>query len=479
MQPITDPAILAGYLTDASNLPGHAEALYRPRDAAGVAAVLRRCQQDGTPLTVTAKRTSTTGASVPMGGALLSTELLTDATSHATDATSHATSHATDARDATSRWVGAGVLLGDFQRQVEAEGLFFPPDPTSRLECSVGGAIACNASGARTYRYGPVRPWVEAVEFVTPTGEIRLVTRETPLPWPVPVWREPAVKTAAGYCPADNLLDLIIGAEGTLGVITAAKLRLIPLPAHVLTFFAYFPDEPSLLSFLADARSLGGRWPDPPATAKNVGPRCIEFFDRRALDMIRDRLPEVPAAHAALLIEVEHDGEAPLEFWFGLLTDRGALLDDTIVAEEETGRLKLQRVRHALPATVNEIITRNGVQKVGTDFSVPDAALPEMLRAYDAVPMAAVCFGHIGNNHLHMNLLPRDQAELVQARAIYLGLARQAVALGGSVSGEHGIGRLKKAHLALMVPEEVREGWRRLRRAADPGMILGRGVMLD
>ncbi|MFN7144572.1 MAG: FAD-binding oxidoreductase [Myxococcota bacterium] len=445
MDRITDPGILEAYLTDASNLHGRADALYRPRSAEEVAVVLATCQRAGTPVTVTARRTSTTGAPVPDGGVLLSTERLDRV-------------HALDDVD-------GGVILGDYQTFTEHRGLMFPPDPTSRNECSVGGAIACNASGARTFKYGPTRPWVEAVEFVSPTGEIRWIDRTTPLPWPVPKWDEPHVKTAAGYFPADNLLDLVIGAEGTLGVITRARLRLLPLPPAVLTMLAYFPTRESMLAFVTLARVMG--------------PRCIEYFDRRSLDLIRGRVPAVPVADSAILLEIEHEGEPPLEAWWEALAAHDALLDETIVAEDDQGRAKLHAVRHALPATVNEIIARNGVQKVGTDFAVPDAALPEMLAAYDQADMATVCFGHIGNNHLHLNFLPRDAVELAEARRRYFELAKKAVALGGTVSAEHGIGRLKKSHLALMVPPSVLDGWRAMKRAADPAWILGRGVLFD
>ena len=451
MKAITDPAILEAYLTDASNLRGHAEMLFRPRSPEDVAEVVAWCQARAIPLTVTARRTSTTGAPVPQGGALLSTELL-------------ATVHAPDDAD-------GGVLLGEYQSEVERRGLFFPPDPTSRNECSLGGAIACNASGARTFKYGPTRKWVDAVELVTPTGDIVQVTRATPVPWPVPAWTEPAVKTAAGYFPADNLLDLIIGSEGTLGIVTRARLRLLPLPAHVLALLAYFPTRAAMFTFLERARGMG--------------PRCIEYFDRHALDLIRGRVPDVPTADSALFLEIEHDTEEPpLEAWFDALVAVDALVDDTIVATDDAGRARLHAVRHALPAAVNERIARNGVQKVGTDFAVPVAALPAMMAAYDAASGAAgamptVCFGHIGDSHLHLNFLPTTPEELAEARRRYLDLARQAVALGGTVSAEHGIGRLKKAHLALMASPELLEGWRALKRAADPNHILGRGVLID
>lgn len=448
---LTDPAILEGYLSDASNTHGSAEALVRPASVDEVASVVRHCQQNGIPLTITARRTSTTAGPIPDGGWLLSTEKLS-------------TLYALD--DA-----GAGILLGDYQREVEAAGQFFPPDPTSRFECSLGGAVACNASGARTYRYGPTRPWIERVEAVLPDGSVVIADRTTPSPWPVPQWVEPHVKTAAGYFPAHNLLDLLIGAEGTLGVITRVWTRLLPLPTHVLAFLVFFPTREAMLGFLAEARA--GRH-DPAAPLQ---PRCIEYFDRRSLDLIRSRVP-LTNADCALFIEVEHDGDAPLDVWFEALVRHDALVDDTIVADDDAGRARLHAIRHALPAEVNEIIARNGVRKVGTDFAVPDAALPEMLALYDETGMPAVCFGHLGDNHLHLNFLPRTQAEWLEAKERYMTLARRAVALGGTVSAEHGIGRLKRAHLAMMVGEAQIEAWRAFRRLADPNGILGRGVMV-
>ena len=248
-------------------------------------------------------------------------------------------------------------------------------------------------------------------------------------------------------------------------MVTRGRTRLTELPVGVLTFLTFFPTRESMLSFLAAARG--------------AGPRCIEYFDRHALALIAGRVPDVPAADSALLVEVEHGGEAPVEAWYEMLVEHGALVDDTLVVTDAAGLARLHAVRHALPAAVNEIIVRHGVQKVGTDFAVPHDRLGEMLALYDRVPMRSVCFGHIGDSHLHLNLLPRDPAELAAARAWYTRLAEAAVAMEGTVSGEHGIGRLKKAHLAMMVPPAVIEGWRALKRQADPAWTCGRGVMFD
>ncbi|MEC7946536.1 MAG: FAD-binding oxidoreductase, partial [Myxococcota bacterium] len=342
MQAITDPDVIEGYLGDASNTRGHAEALYRPRSPEQVAAVLARAAHAGVGVTVTARRTSTTGGPVPDGGWLLSTEHLDRI-------------HAVDDCD-------AGVLLGEYQSRVAAAGHLFPPDPTSRHECTLGAAIACNASGARSFAYGPTRPWVEAVQVVLPTGEILWADRTTPVPtgWRVPRWTEPGVKTAAGYFPADNLLDLMIGQEGTLGVITRARLRLSAPPAAVLGLIAFFVDRPTLLGFVDHARA-GARRPGTAGVPGALSPRAIEYFDAHALDLVRARVPDIPAtARHALFIEVEHTGAPPLEAWWDALEAHDALVDHTIITEDDAGRARLHAVRHAVPAGVNEQVVANG-----------------------------------------------------------------------------------------------------------------------
>jgi D-lactate dehydrogenase (cytochrome) len=457
----TDQDVIAGYLTDASNTTGHAECLAIPRTADEVAAVVRHCQANSIPLTVTAQRTSTTGGPVPHGGWLLSMEALS-------------TVHASDDVD-------GGVILGEHQDELERTGKLFPPDPTSRHECTVGAAIACNASGARSFRYGPTRPWIEAVQVVLPTGDVIWADRSTPIPsdWPTVQWDEPDVKTAAGFFPASNLLDLMIGQEGALGIITRARLRLVDAPADVLGLIVFFPDLDSCLSFVDRAR-VGAARRGQAATPGQLDPRAIEYFDHNALVLARERVPDIPqAAHAALFIEIEHDGEPPLDDWWMALLEAGALADDTIVADDPSGRKRLHAVRHAIPAGVNEMVVANGMPKVGTDFAVPDDALSEMMAAYADVEMPSVCFGHIGDNHLHLNFLPRTEDELVVARAEYRRLALQAVSLGGTVSAEHGIGKIKRGLLAEMVGKETLDDFVRLKRHIDPAWILGRGTMID
>jgi D-lactate dehydrogenase (cytochrome) len=320
---------------------------------------------------------------------------------------------------------------------------------------------------------------VEAVDFVDACGHLHHADRSTPIPWPVPVWSEPSVKTAAGYHPATNLLDLVIGQEGTLGVVTRARLRSVAAPAAVTSLLLFFPSVAACIDFVEVARA-GARRPGRLAEPNALDPAAIEYFDGAALALVRDRAPEIPAgAEAALLIEIEHDGEAPLGRWSDAIDGSQALHDHTIVADDERGVEALRRFRHAVPATINEQVVENGMPKVGTDFAVPDGALRAMMDAYALVPIPAATFGHIGDNHLHVNMLPRDREELDRARAIYKELAHLALSYGGTVSAEHGIGKLKRALLADMVGPGVLAQFAALKRAVDPNWILGRGTMLD
>jgi len=372
-----------------------------------------------------------------------------------------------------------GVFLGAFQAEIEAQGRFFPPDPTSRHECTLGGAIACNASGARSFRYGPTRPWVASLQVVLPTGEVLEVGPDDPIPtdWPVPAWTEPATKTAAGYAPARRLIDLFIGQEGTLGVITRATVKLIPMPPEVMGVLAWFPNRQTALGFVGVARDAARQSAQGP-----LSPRCLEYLDHNCLELAKGRVDDLPAdARVALFCEQELHGEeeAHLEAWWEALSQSRALVDDTWVTTDDAGRARLHALRHAIPAGINERVVANGMPKVGTDLAVPDEALDVLMDAYEAAPMAHALFGHVGDNHLHLNLLPTNADELAMAKAYYDELAALAVSHGGTVSAEHGIGKLKRAHLAHLVGPEVLAAFRALKVHLDPAWVLGRDNVLE
>ncbi len=465
IEPVTDPEVLEGYLVDASNLHGHADALLRPSTTAEVAEIVAHCQTQGIPLTVTAARTSTTGSPVPFGGWLLSTERLDRVI-----AIDHDTAEAE-----------AGVLLGALQDRIEHAGRLFPPDPTSRYDCTLGAAIACNASGARSFKYGATRGWIEAVEVVLPTGEVRTFRRGDPVPaeWPAVDWPAPGVKTAAGYGPAHDAVDLFLGMEGTLGIVTRAVCRLTDKPADVLALLVFFEDRDTCLDAVSAWRALARA-----DGSGAVSPRAIEYFDAACLALARARADGVPdtARHALFLEQEVAEGADPdvhVEAWYEAIVAVGALADDTVIAMDDASRQQLHALRHAIPAGINERVVRNGMPKLGTDLAVPDDALAAMMDRYEATAIEHVLFGHIGDNHLHLNMLPTTDAELAQAKAWYDALAKAAIAAGGTVSAEHGIGKLKRHQLQWMVGDAVLDRFKALKRHLDPAWILGRGTLFE
>lgn len=446
---IEDPDIIEGYLRDASNIHGSATQLFRPESAEDVADILKWCSEHDVSLTVSGCRTSTTGAATPNGGAILSMEYFN---------TIHSISE-----------VDANVFLGAYQSYVQSQQLCFPPDPTSRNECSVGGAISCNASGARSFYFGSIRSWVDAVEVVFPTGEICVVDRKTKIPseWPEITWRVPTVKTAAGYEPCDNLLDLLIGQEGTLGVITKAWFRTIP-SFEVNTVVVFFNTRSDCLhcTQLIRQQSKEGC----------LKVYSVEYFDRNAIGFMRERLPNIPDAACGLIIEVD---ASILELLLSILDCTATLSEYTMLEDSPMGQKMIQRARHAIPAGINEQLVRNDMPKVGTDFAVPFEHLEWMMDAYDEVDLPKVLFGHIGDAHLHLNILPRTIPELEYAREIYVELARIAISYGGTVSAEHGIGKIKRMLLAEMVGPETIQAFQKLKQVVDPAWILGRGNIFD
>ena len=212
-----------------------------------------------------------------------------------------------------------------------------------------------------------------------------------------------------------------------------------------------------------------------------ISPRAIEFFDRNAIDFMRAKIHDIPFCACGLMIELESETEefSNLETCLSLLEECGALMDDAILADSDAGRNRLYEARHAIPAGVNERVTANGMPKVGTDFAVPDERLQWMMDAYAEVDLPYVMFGHIGDNHLHLNMLPRTEEELLYAKEMYDELARIAVEYGGTVSAEHGIGKIKKHLLSEMVGESVLEQFRSLKTQVDPNWILGQGTLFD
>jgi len=446
------------YLEDASGLKGgHAERVIVPADEAGVIDAVREASAAGVPLTMAGAGTGVTGGRVPFGGWVLSLEKLT----RLEVSTGHAIA-------------GAGVLLRDVHTAAQRTGQLYPPDPTE-TGASIGGNIACNASGSRSFLYGPTGNSVERLRVVLADGRVLDVGRGDQIDFdPGNVPRPAVTKNTAGYVlrPGMDWLELFIGSEGTLGVITEATLRLVPAPKAVLAGVIFFTSDDAAIDAVENWRV-------------NAKPRMLEYFDARSLDMLRKLHPEIPAeARAAILFDQElaDEDDPEVDAWLERVESAGALVEASWFATTAADRERFRKFRHTLPELVNDTVRQSGAMKMNTDFAVPLAANREMLSIYRRVleaefPGRYVIFGHIGDAHVHVNLFS-DPADPGRATAVLKDLARRAVALGGTVSAEHGVGKRKAHLLELQYTPEQLEMMRDVKRRLDPQGILGRGTML-
>ena len=496
------------YLSDASYVQGgNAGRVLFPETAEDVAASLAGATSDKTPVTISGAGTGTVGGRVPFGGIVI-----------ATDRLNHIKSVTRDENGGRAT-AEAGVRLIDLQRAVEADGLLYPPDPTERT-CFLGGTIATNASGSRTFKYGPTRNYVERLEIALATGDVIDLRRgelraqsdgQFAIPLPsgrtiqakLPTYQMPDVrKHASGYfvAPGMDLIDLFIGSEGTLGVIVEAEVRLLPKPEGLLSGVVFFEGEDGLLAFVREARerSLGTRGSSPTVMEGSYGnptvregaaldARALEYFDSESLIFLRQKYATVPEqAVGAIFFEQEITAateDTLMNEWLELIERHRALSDQSWFATNEHDHSKLREFRHALPVLMNEWFAKYKQRKVSTDIAVPDESFAEMLSFYRGAlhggDLRYTIFGHIGDNHVHVNILPRDDNEAAKAWEIYRRFIRRAVELGGTISAEHGIGKLKREYLRAMYGENHVREMAELKRAFDPEGILGRGNMFE
>jgi D-lactate dehydrogenase (cytochrome) len=470
MQTKSQPDEIESFLTDASFIrDGHADRVVLPETIDDVSEILARANHDRVPVTVSGAGTGTVGGRVAFGGIVLATDKL---------------NHIKSIDHSGSAVVEAGVILADLQRAVDQQGLLYPPDPTER-GCFVGGNVATNASGARTFKYGPTRNYVRRLKVVLASGEVidlrrgevradanRRIRIGKSIELTLPDFHMPATrKNATGYfiAPEMDAIDLFIGSEGTLGVICEIEVRLLPKPEGLLSGVVFFADEADVLALVADAR-------------KRAGARAIEFFDKESLNFLREKYPNIPPeAVGAIFFEqetTEATEEPVLSEWMSLL-DQHHALSDSWFATNEQDQAKLREFRHQLPVLMNEWFAHYKQRKVSTDMAVPDSAFPGLFRLYKdtltASTLRYTIFGHIGDNHVHVNILPRDDTEGARARDLYVQFLKYAASVGGTLSAEHGVGKLKRDYLRLFYTDAQLRAMASIKKALDPNGILGRG----
>jgi len=493
MQVKTQLDDLQNYLTDASNMKGgYAEKLFVPERIDEIPQILKEANDRKISVTISGARTGTVGGAIPFGGYVISLEKLNRIKEID--------------KDKMTAVVEPGAILGDFQTAVEAENLFYPPDPTE-WSCQIGGTVATNASGAKSFKYGATRNYVKALKIVLANGDLLSIRRgefradsdgflelltgqKNTIRLKVPTYKRPNVrKNVSGYIFGQNLdaIDLFIGSEGTLGVLTEIEFSLLLRPEGFFSGIVFFADETNLLGFVNEAKETSFRNRKRDGRVTFLDASLLEYFDSNALEFIREKFPDVPESMAgAIFFEQETTAEtedALFEKWNDLLEKHGADVERSWFTTTEQDRKKMREFRHALPVAVNERITRFGQKKVGTDMAVPDENFTDFLKFYKRTLKASgldyVIFGHIGDNHLHANILPKDENEAEKARHLYGRFIAQAIMLGGTVSAEHGIGKLKSKYLQVMMGERYINEMVELKRAFDPKGILGRGNMFD
>lgn len=430
------------------NSRGHAlpDAVALPCTTDEVAAIVRACRAHRVPVVARGRGTNTTGAAVPAaGGVVVSMERMRRII-------------AIRPGDRCAV-VEPGVLNGDLQDALRPHGLFWPPDPTSAAFSSIGGNLACNAGGPRAVKYGASRDNVLALTAVTGAGEVITCGSAT-------------TKGATGY----DLQRLLVGSEGTLALITEATLRLVPLPPARRALRALYRDVDAAAA--AVARLM----------AQPVTPSMLEFMDGHALGLARAHMraagggDDLPADAGALLM-LEADGDAhaldgDVAALAAAAQGEGCLGVEP--AADDAARDRLWAARKALSPALRTLAPG----KINEDVVVPVSRIPDLVAGVQALAaefaLPIVCFGHAGNGNLHVNLMydPADADQSTRAQAAMARVFALAVGLGGTLSGEHGIGVAKRAFMPQAVDAPTLAMMRAVKAAFDPDGILNPGKLL-
>lgn len=482
----SDKEFFADYLTDASNFKGDASALFIPENIEELKEIVKKCYSENIPYTVSGAGTGLCGGRVPLSGVIISTEKLNKISPLKPET--------------NTLWVESGVLFSDLEQELRQQGFFIPSNPTEK-NSSVGGNIANNSSGAKTFKYGPYRNFVKAVRFILPDGNEILIkrgenritngrllfsfpegTREIEVVCPV----YPNVKNASGfYFPeGGDLIDLIVGCEGSLGIVAEAELSPLPLPENVLGGIIFFDNEMKLLNFVKELRKTSRinnqRSVD---ECDDISARLIEFFDSNSLDLIRIKFPLIPIeAKGAIWIEQEFSSafeDVLLSKWYDFISEFTSLADRAWLSDSETEHRKMEEFRHALPTAIYEKYTASGTNKIGTDSAVPENEFIDFYlrvkQKLESTGFEYYIWGHFGDCHLHANIISHNQDEYNNGMKFYQEVVDLALGCKGTISAEHGIGKLKRKYLLQMYGEDAINEMKKIKKFFDPKLLLNQG----
>lgn len=424
---------------DLQSIPG---IVIKPSSSQEISAIIRYCNERKIPVTPAGARTGLSGGAIPVtNGVLLSTERLNRILS--VDTNNHQVI------------TEPGVITQVLQKKVAEYGLFYPPDPASKGSCFIGGNISENSGGPKAVKYGVTRDYVLNLEVVLPNGEV--------------IWTGANVlKNATGY----NLTQLIVGSEGTLGVVTKIVLKLIPHPSNDLLLLVPFRKIEQAAEAVAEIFKAG------------ITPSGLEFMERDALIWTKEFLGSVDLDvhddhEAHLLIEVDgFDPEQLMSEMEKIMTVLESFdIDEPLFAESKAQKDALWKLRRS----VGEAVKSNSIYKE-EDTVVPRYQLPQLLKAVksigDQYGFKSVCYGHAGDGNLHVNIIKGnmndEQWENELPKAIS-ELFKEVVKLGGTLSGEHGIGLVQKQYMPIAFPEITLDLMRGIKKVFDPNNIMNPG----
>lgn len=487
-----DPDIIRPYLEDTSNITGgYACEVVFPENEDEVVQIMDEARRTNTPVTVAGNGTGVVGGRIPFGGIVLSTEKLGKLRN-------------IQLIDGGSGYAitGPALTLKELQEAVSSKGLLYPPDPTEQ-NAFIGASVSTNASGARTFKYGATRRWVRRLKVVLSTGDIlelrrgeyvadrkdRLYLHGTRniLELHLPHYRIPEGKHSAGYyvMPSMSALDLFIGSEGTLGVITEIEVELIPQPQKFFSGIVFFDCEENAWQLAHHARNISLK--NRASQVKGyIDASALEYFDSHAIEILRAVYPHIPhQARSAIFFEQElirnHENNL-IEQWYQLCREYQVLVKESWFSQSSKEHAKFRTFRHAIPVLVNKILRQHHQTKIGTDFTVSQEHYFDLLKLYQQIlrnsGLHYCIFGHIADNHLHANLLPHNNEESEKGWRLYRTIAKQIITWGGSISAEHGVGKIRRDYLLEMYGHSGLKEMAMIKKTLDPCNILGRGNII-
>jgi glycolate oxidase len=433
----TEPEDLICYGFDASGLGAQPSAVVWPQNAEDVAAVMKFSSANEVPVIPRGAGSGMTGGAVPSKGAIvMSLERMNKILEID--------------RENMQVLVEPGVINGTLQKVLEWQGFFYPPDPASMDFCTIGGNVAENSGGPRAIKYGVTRDYVLGLEAVLPGGE--MITT--------------GVRTAKGVVGYD-LTRLLVGSEGTLAVVTRIRLRVLPLPQDIITLLALFKDLEK--SGTAVTQII----------AKGIIPRTLEFLDKEAVTAVENYKPVGLPKDAEAILLVELDGHPAAitkeaEQISEICTRLGA---EMIMAEDEAAREKIWEARRSVSPALYRLMPT----KINEDIVVPRNMIPKMLvklrRLSEETGIKIVNFGHAGDGNIHVNLMvDRNNAEEYEkARRLVKEIFAATIELGGTISGEHGVGLTKSEYITMEIRPVELDLMKRIKAVFDPKNLLNPG----